>query len=567
MSQTSNLKSFDQIFKEKTSSQKVDVDMKEEDKEEVYLYQENHINSLFGNEPGAIMEQLLKNKPAEEGGLTAIHGFYYQMLVVIEYMCEAIQGKWSFLSIEYHDDIVVGNEAENKVRFIQVKTSTKPALSISDGNIGIYNRKIGKQAGPSNGKLRNNSWLDKMMDSSKFTKDRNSILEFDLVTDYSIYPTTQIDIQVYNKNERNKEIVEGDAIYQRLQGTCYDSEGVLIEYETRYGKTLSQLLGNICFIEKPKANFYLGFITTRLNETLGEGIRIDESDVNWLVGELISKCSNRDSGPILFLDVEEIESIRQQLKSRAVSAARPTIYKTDATELLNRCMTNILSEISNGASKSELEHLMKEYKDIILENISEVNTIQSYLKRFVNGERPDFGDDEKDYFKDLVTFVTTSFLMYLIHEKLRFSSAHKSLLVKEAFTEASEEVKIGFLNLGLELDEDEGIELLTEIIKKSSDEEQLELLWRNKSFYTIFHGASITLNNSKVVELNPNIKPKVEELENGLKSTEVGSVVTIIPEKPFKDLYTKVRRTENLNEFRVLINEKWKDMKGSEEHG
>lgn len=563
MSQTYN---FDQINEKihiaLSQKRRSDTDFLDEFEETIFRYKENQISPLFGQSPEHIIDNLLKHKPTEEGGLVAIYGFYYQMLVFIEYMIEAIRGKWSFLSLEYHDDIIAGNEDQNVVRFIQVKTSSKPTVGITDSNIHIYKRSKSKKEGTTKGKIRNNSWLDKVIDNAAYVKDLELTLEFDIVTDYSIYSTTQVNVDIYNEATRGKIIKDNDAIYNKLKLPCFDFDGNEIVYDNKYGHSLLKLLGNVCFVQKSKVDIYRKWLCTGLSETLGEGIRISENDINWLVGELLSKCSNMESGPILFLRKNDIEGFRQALRTKAVMAARPTVYKTDATELLNRCMTSILSRISEGTSKKELEIEMEKYKHALLDKVTEYNTLQSLLKRFIDGEKPRFGDNEKDYSEDLIIFIKTSLLLYLIHDNFILSNRFETLLIKEAFSNSEEELKIGFLNLGLELDLDEGVELLKNIINKASEEEQLEMLWRSSSLYTILHGDSITTREAVVIEIDPYIKPTVKQLEMGFKSNDVLPVLTIVPERPLKDLYQQVRRTQNIEEFKLKIKEEWTALKG-----
>ena len=74
-------------------------------------------------------EYLLENDVSERGGGIALSGFYNQFIVTIEYIIGLLKGEWDFVLMEYHDDIIVGKE--NKVRFIQVKTSYNIKLKIS----------------------------------------------------------------------------------------------------------------------------------------------------------------------------------------------------------------------------------------------------------------------------------------------------------------------------------------------------------------------------------------------------------------------------------------------------
>lgn len=562
MEQTSQVNKISEMLQAISTNKKVDMNFIDHIEESAYRYKESEIKPLLGQNPEYIMENLLKHKPEEEGGLVAIYGFYYQMLVFIDYMVEAIQGKWSFLSLEYHDDIIAGNEEQEVVRFIQVKTSSKPTISISDSNVHIYSRTKSNIEGPSKGKIRNNSWLDKVIDNATYVKDLDLVMEFDLVTDYSIYSSSKINIDIYNENSRGKIIEDDDPLYERLISSCFDKEGNEIDYNEKYGKSLKELLGNVCFDKKPKIPEYIKCLCTSLSETLGNGIRIDKSDINWLVGELLSKCSYRESGPILFLSRDNIEEYRQALRTKAVANARTTVYKVDAEELLNRCFSNILNKITNCETKQELEVQMEKYKYVILSKVTETNTLQSIINRFIDGERPRFGDDEKDYSEDLSIFIRTSLLLFLIHEKFLISEKFETLLVKEALSSSNEKLNIGFLNLGLELELEEGIELLTSIISKASEEEQIEMLMKSSSLYTVFHGDSITESEPIIVEIDISNQPKVQRLEKGLKSNDVGPVITIVPDRPLKDLYPQIRRSQNINAFKEKVEEKWTSLKG-----
>ncbi|XQY92380.1 hypothetical protein ACNRWW_02750 [Metabacillus sp. HB246100] len=562
MEQTSQVNKISEMLQAISTNKKVDMDFIDYIEESAYGYKESEIKPLLGQNPDYIMKNLLKHKPEEEGGLVAIYGFYYQMLVFIDYMVEAIQGKWSFLSLEYHDDIIAGNEDQEVVRFIQVKTSSRPTISISDSNVHIYSRAKSNIDGPSKGKIRNNSWLDKVIDNATYVKDLDLVMEFDLVTDYSLYSSSKINIDIYNENSRGKIIEDDDPLYERLISSCFDKEGKEIDYNEKYGKGLKELLGNVCFDKKPKIPEYIKCLCTSLSETLGNGIRIDRSDINWLVGELLSKCSYRESGPILFLNRDNIEEYRQALKTKAVANARTTVYKVDAEELLNRCFTNILNKITDCETKKELEIQMEKYKYVILSKVNETNTLQSIINRFIDGERPRFGDDEKDYSEDLSIFIRTSLLLFLIHEKFLISEKFETLLVKETLSSSNEKLNIGFLNLGLELELDEGIELLTSIISKASEEEQIEMLMKNSSLYTVFHGDSITENEPIIVEIDISNQPKVQRLEKGFKSNDVGPVITIVPDRPLKDLYPQIRRSQNINAFKEKVEETWTSLKG-----
>ncbi|WP_153048862.1 dsDNA nuclease domain-containing protein, partial [Streptococcus suis] len=62
---------------------------------------------------------------SDNGGIVAMTGFYYQMMVSVFYLGEVFQGKWDGMYLDHHQDIVLFNNSERIVKFIQVKTKNR----------------------------------------------------------------------------------------------------------------------------------------------------------------------------------------------------------------------------------------------------------------------------------------------------------------------------------------------------------------------------------------------------------------------------------------------------------
>lgn len=553
-------KLIDEISEEK----KKDQDLSNEQDELRYSNLEAHVTPLWGTNDTSIVDTLLSEKPEEDGGLTAIYGFYYQMLVFIEYMIEAMEGKWTFLALEYHDDIIAGNEKENRLSFTQVKTSKKSAVSITDSNLSVYNRTKSKQKGLVNGKKRNNSWLDKLFENAKFVKGLNLDLSFNLVTDFPIYSTQNTNIDEYFMREKDDNRIKEGTIYKNLKEECFDSEGKKIDYKIRYNLELLELLKQFEFVFKPDMVSYMRNVCSRFNEQLGDGLGIHESDVKWLIGELLSRCAARDSGPILFLNQEDIEQYRGALENRALDKADETIRTRKATKLVKKAMLHILDSISECSIKSDLNKLMESYERHLLKQFDEYLTIQSIIYRFNEGKRPLLGETRNihNFDNNLIAFIKTSFLLYLINEEYKISTDFDGILIKEVRERPEANIlRVGFLNLGLELEVEDGIEKLKEIIYATSTEQQLELLWRAPKVFTIFHGELVDDVEAKAIEIPSVPKPTVSKLDSYPRANDVMPIVTIVPEKPLKRVYSKIKRTNDIPTLKTEIQDIWESMK------
>ncbi|WP_340397438.1 hypothetical protein NST50_29655 [Paenibacillus sp. FSL E2-0202] len=534
--------------------------------EKIYYDKEILIAPVLKREPLDIVRQLLENPPDEEGGLTAISGFYFQMLVFIEHFVEMINGKWTFLALEFHDDIMAGNEREKSIKFVQVKSSKHSVLSITNSNVHIYNRSTTKKEGTGKGKLRNNSWFDKLIDNAKLVKDCEYALSFELLTDFIICNSEKVNVDLYTVPLPDKIVTEVDHVLKTLKVESVDVNGNTIEYQSRYGKSLSELLSVVSIINKPKIQIYLKYLCTIVSETLGQGVRVSDEDIDWLVGFLISKCAFKGDNSTLFIMEEQVAEIRLALQQRAVTAARPTVYKAHATEMLNKSITLLLKSIRDCEVKPYLIEEIEKYKCELLSNISDDNTLQSLLQRFNDGYKAKFGDSEKDYSQELNSFFKISILLYLIHHKYLVSDKFETLLVKQAITTTFEETRIAFLNLGIDQEYKEGLERLEHIISMASEQEQLEMIQHSSSIYAIFQGDFVNLEKPIVVEINTTNIPKVNGLPNGQSVVNVCPVITVIPDVALKALYPQIRSFQNIEDFKRNVEEQWSFLKMGDEH-
>ena len=106
---------------------------------------------------------LLEEKTSDDGGIIAMTGFYYQMMVSVLYLGEVFQGKWDGMFLDHHQDIVLFNNSQKIVKFVQVKTK--------QSNFSEYDYKISQ------------SWIPKLFKTGYNIKAlKEYTLEFEIVS-------------------------------------------------------------------------------------------------------------------------------------------------------------------------------------------------------------------------------------------------------------------------------------------------------------------------------------------------------------------------------------------------
>src|SRR5690606_31965719 len=137
------------------------------------------------------------------------------MLIAIEYMIQMIEGKWDFMAVELHDDIIVGKG--KNIRFIQVKSSNKPHKFVVD--VPLYDRSV-ITVGDCKAK-ENDSWIDKLFRKQKYFPSAEGYnCEFELATSYElICKSPETDISFYYEEfpkDIPKEIPESDTLLSKF---------------------------------------------------------------------------------------------------------------------------------------------------------------------------------------------------------------------------------------------------------------------------------------------------------------------------------------------------------------
>ncbi|GAB1782015.1 dsDNA nuclease domain-containing protein [Priestia aryabhattai] len=551
----------DTYLNSSNSDNKKNYSLTEQEHQEMVRREEIIRTELNHSTEEELLSKLLNTIPSEQGGIVGISGYYFQMLVTIYYIAELIEDKWTFVSMEYHDDIVIGNDETRTVRFIQVKSSKEISKKVSQTD--IYKRTDS----------RNISWIDKLFENSRIFNDTEIIKQFELFCDYFIADTSgrgKVEIKDYYRNEEDDsfdwEIREEDDLYSRLKQDVFDREGQKIIWENTYGYSLKQLLGKLRFTFKAKTPYFINTIQKKLtdliNKNLQDGtIGVTEEDVNWLIGQLLSKCSKGQNKYLLFIKKDEAQKLIYELQMKCVEKSRIAAQSHDNTTLVDKAIQTLLKEIEEtGATKvfcENIETALLEYRNILLSTLDRDNSIENLVNRFIKGRKIYIGGT-KDIQPFVNDFIRSSFVMYLIFEMFNISSEFERLLIHNS-KKGEENFWVSFYHGGIK-NFKKSAKGISEIIVETDLEEKLKLILDKTPLYTILHGQNINCDPCKIeISTEQSLENDMLPTENRL--TKVTKWISLIPVNEINYVYGDSDEFNSIDEFIHLIETTWEKLK------
>lgn len=351
------------------------------------------IDSKIKNKGSEEIALFLKSlEPAETGGLTAISGFYYQFLVTIHYIIEMLEGKWDFVLMEHHDDIVVGKE--NKIRYIQVKTSEKVKINVTESPAnGLYtrtNKKINEKTFK-----KNNSWIDKLLANSHLTpKSEGYHTEFELYTSYHFIKTTTLDVDIYTANNTfDLVILENDKFFNKIKGEVIDNEDKVYDFEHSFEESLTDLLGRLNIqngISLKDIQFMKDSLCRRLNEWIfkdvGRSFTMTDEDLHMLIGFLCEKCTYRKNTEVLLIEKEAIEDILSTIRKARLIEANDEMKKNSSLGITDEVIKELAQDLDESKYNDLLKRELYTYKTYFEKWIKEeAGDIQELVERYISG--------------------------------------------------------------------------------------------------------------------------------------------------------------------------------------
>ncbi|MED2013037.1 dsDNA nuclease domain-containing protein [Bacillus wiedmannii] len=445
---------------------------------------EEVINQYFRNKKGEeIVQYLITAKVSETGGLTALSGFYYQFLVTIEYIIQMLENKWDFVIMEYHDDIVVGKD--KKIRFIQVKSSQKIKLDVTESPAsGLYrrtNKEINKQKF-----LQANSWVDKLLLNAALAKKSDEYeTEFQLYSSYHFLRTSNYNFDRYTDNKIfNKEIPIDDHLLKALSVQTYNDKGEELSFVNECEESIEELLKRFYLhtgLSLQEIDKFQDHLCMNLNRIIfkgyGENVSIGVSDLYYIIGYLFEECTDKSNIERLVITKEKIVNLLGNLRKKALFSAKEIVNQHESITLINRGIDELLTNVKDFRNSKIINSLIYQYRDYLETWVSNENgDIKNLFERLFDGTTK-----TQRYSKlttnikenSLVELFTLILMLTVIkNQKMKFEE-NESLVTKKI--EGSEEV-YAFLRLEAPKKKLVAIEKLNVIIKNASIKEQLYLM-------------------------------------------------------------------------------------------
>lgn len=491
------------------------------------------------------VEALVSTPTSENGGLIAITGFYYQMLVVIEYIMEMIDGKWDYVGIELHDDIVAIKD--NKIKFIQVKTSNTISSYINKYPANqILKRSVKKvnEEGVDQKLYINNNWIDKLISKAKyFKKSEGFETEFELVTNFFIFNNDKIDVQKYidsnPKSIKNDDFIYSETINDSFVYNSVDKKYIKIDYLNQYGENLEALLSrfsikaegeNLCKIDE-----YIHRICHKIGQVIGE-MYVSEDDIHWIIGDLCKRCNVGASHNELIITKEEAQLILEELRTRAANRAGVKSRNYDVEQLIECVHKSIHNNYKDSKNYKHIGEKICLYKDYLAEWIIENGGIDIVINRYISGKKLNSKHIEMDQRTKeniLEELIMIPIILELIYESKIEYIKSSSLLTKEVKREdGCEQIKLALMGLrgGPISDKEEDIK---RIILSIEEKDMLSLCMTDE-INIILQGYKDRRFNSRRVLKIENKTKEDEQLDSLGSISKVFSTASLIPGEEIK---------------------------------
>lgn len=521
---------------------------------------EKHINSKDENE---IMEYLLSINLEETGGQTAISGFFYQFLVTIQYFIELLDGKWDFVAFELHDDIVVGNEKEKKIRFIQVKTSKfsmQNPSSVSELYLGSLKKNKQKQI-----EVRvKDSWVDKLISKAQYFPSKEGYkTQFQLYTSYHVVKTNDYNFDHYTSNNNfYKKIENNDSLVKAIRKNTHNSKFDEVDYKKLCGESDIELLsrfqiktGHYMVDNNSFINDIIVELSKRVFKDFGhQNIKLDINDILRLIGMICYRC--HINGDISYLKVtkDELENILNEIREQCLKNIEEISEEHGNKKVLERVFTAFLERHENVYQYGFLEDNTFKYKTYLLKWINENSSIRDLFNRYIEGTNrtqtyyKTNSLNRETILKDLITILV--YINIINNEDLEFADTEYFLSKKLT---RDEKLKIfSFLNTIKPNTLDEYKKKLNLIMENADECEHLYLL--GKELKVIVQNCRGKFKEAIKYPLMTRIDAdNIQGLDDGPDINKVAIPAVMIPGKELVEEMYDILDLDDAEEFRNEI--------------
>ena len=352
---------------------------------------------------------LLAEKTSDDGGIIAMTGFYYQMMVAVLYLGEVIQGNWDGMFLDHHQDIVLFNNSKQIIKFIQVKTKNK-TYAQADKEI-VEN------------------WIPKLfMTGFNIQNLMDCELKFEIVSNCFFQDQKNFNISSFYpgaKGRSDKKIKE--LIIKNFNSKVTDSND-------RKEVFLNQAFENFNMNHIPYKSLEekvvrsipisLGFVSNQLSQNA----------LNNIIAEFFRSCYNPEDASIQLIAGERLNNLRELIE-KPLDKSVESAYHKSTEKIFYDYLTNLDKDYSNSKMNSdfirEFKIFLDRFKFDIEESLLSSNlTMRGIINRYLKyNESINVTLEEHEYkkhFSDLLSLLL--FLKISIENDLNIEEKNRHIL-------------------------------------------------------------------------------------------------------------------------------------------
>ncbi|HES9563776.1 TPA: DUF4297 domain-containing protein [Streptococcus pneumoniae] len=478
-----------------------------------------------------IEDILLAEETSDDGGIIAMTGFYYQMMVAVLYLGEVFQGDWDGMFLDHHQDIVLFNNSKKIIKFIQVKTK--------NSTYAPANKKIVE------------SWIPKLFITAFNIKQKQDFnLKFELVSNCFFQDQKNFNISPFYPDSESRSIEET----KQMISASFGSK--VINYNDNNEDFLDQAFENFNMRHIPHESLEekvvrnipisLGFVNNQLSQDM----------LDHIISEFFKSCYNPEDASVQLISGERLNKlkgiIKKQLENSVVNA-----YHTSSEKIFTDYLTKLDKEYSHPKMKSDF---IKEFrifldrfdveikKTLSSSDLTMMGIINRYLKYNESINVMLEESDRKEHFNDLFSLLL--FLKISIESDIKIDEKNRHILSVNLD-------KLLFLVLGNDDNFREPSEIIKEfkdLFQRLDDSEKFRIFYSG-NISVIISGKFYNENSSEYTTLKkeeldfyttPSINnPKLDDMStNNIKDVQA----------PINILYAHRKRLAEINDDRIKYN-------------
>lgn len=428
---------------------------------------------------------ILNEETADDGGVIAISGFYFQFLVSIEYLIELIEGKWDYLVIDHHQDIIVFNN--EKIRIIQVKTKKGLHETVTDSN--LYR-----------------SWVQKLFVLNKSFTDKPIKREYEVITNFPITKAKSVqDVETYRHNDDFEHgITDGDFSKKVKEFTI--KEGYNLTNDE-----IEECLKNFKLTSNDP-NTYVESIYNKLGSIFDERAKGVKKDIDYLIGHICSKCFFPQQPSVQIIDKEKAEIIKDTLQASIEKGLRDSIEKKDTMYVIDNYVKDFKETYSTSPIATLLNTHIDEFSEILKKHFHEKHTIYNILSKFI--EKTYSSEKYNATYKEIINSDVKELLDLIFFIKIHFGgefiidNKHNKLLLNNVGADT-----FNYFKLKDTIDREEAEKEFKNVFASSNIEDQQSLI-ENRNLKIVFSGKFIDddFDDEMIIELRFTDSPTEEDI-------------------------------------------------------